>query len=78
VAKKSVLALFAERRCQIAEGIEANESELDEHRNQVPLKRYFFTPENTSLPPSITLYIHRGKMPKEKKRKYHIRGLLRS
>jgi hypothetical protein len=36
------------------------------------------TLENTSLLPLITLYTHRGRMTKEKKREYHIGGLLKS
>jgi hypothetical protein len=46
VAEQSVLALFAERRRQIAEGIEADESELDEDGNRVPLKRHSYTREH--------------------------------
>lgn len=41
-----VLALFAERRRQIAEGIEADESELDENGDRVPLKRNSYTREH--------------------------------
>ena len=46
VAEKSVLALFAERRRQIEEGIEADESELDEDGIRVPLKRHSYTREH--------------------------------
>jgi hypothetical protein len=43
VAEILVLALFAERRRQIEEGIRADESELDKDGNRVPLKRYSYT-----------------------------------
>jgi hypothetical protein len=46
VVEISVLALFAERRRQIEEGIEADKSELDEDGNRVPLKRYSYTREH--------------------------------
>jgi hypothetical protein len=76
-AEESVLALFMERRRQIAEGIEADESELNDmetesHLNATP------TLEITSLPLSITHYIHGGSMQRGKKREYHIGELLKS
>jgi hypothetical protein len=46
VAEESVLALFKERQHQIAGGIEADESELDENGDQVPLKRNSYTREH--------------------------------
>jgi hypothetical protein len=45
-AEASVLALFVERQRQVAEGIEADESELDENRDRVPLKRHSYTQEH--------------------------------
>jgi hypothetical protein len=71
VAEESVLALFMERRRQIAEGIEVDESELDEYGDRIPLKRNSYTREQ-SLPLSITHYTHGGLMQRGKKREYHI------
>jgi hypothetical protein len=44
--EESVLALFAERRRQLADGIEAYESELDEDGNPIPLTRHSYTREH--------------------------------
>jgi hypothetical protein len=46
VVEESVLALFKERQCQVAEGIEVDESELDENGNRVLLKRNSYTREH--------------------------------
>jgi hypothetical protein len=45
-AEELVLALFTERRRQIAEGVEADESKLDENGDRVPLKRHSYTQEH--------------------------------
>jgi hypothetical protein len=44
--EESVLALFAERRRQLADGIEAYESELDEDGCPIPLTQHSYTREH--------------------------------
>ena len=56
MAEISVLALFAERRRQVEEGIEADKSELDEDGNQVPFKRHSYTREHKLAAINYTLH----------------------
>jgi hypothetical protein len=46
VAEQSTLALFKERRCQIADRIDAYKSELDENGDLIPYTRNSYTREH--------------------------------
>jgi hypothetical protein len=56
-AEESVLALFAGHWHQIAESIEADESELDENKDRVPLKRHSYTREHKLAAVDYALHI---------------------
>jgi hypothetical protein len=68
VAEISVLALFAERHRQVEKGIKADESELDEDGNQVPLKRHSYTKEHKLAAINYTLHTWRKNAKEEEER----------
>jgi hypothetical protein len=64
-SEQSVLALFTERRRQLADGIEDYESELDEDGDPIPLTRHSYTREHKLA--AIDYALHTWRVNKEGK-----------